>query len=151
MPIETRIVNNPDPGYLPLVGGATAGEQSNAPAAAPMVTMSLMMEPLLLARLDRLRACLGDSRSRVAEDVILAGPIHVVEAREAARVARFDQLAADAGMQWWEYAAAYARAFSRQTYPPSVDLLAGSTAAARELRKTIAAMHKEILAARRAV
>lgn len=96
-----------------------AQDATGLPPAGPMVSIGAMVEPHLLARLDRLRACMGDSRSRVMEIVMTQGPIDKIEAQYGEAIKTFNLLAERAGVPWWTYTLAYAVAFARQTYPPT--------------------------------
>lgn len=74
----------------------------------------------VLARLDRLRACLGESRSRVLERALVAGGLPGLEREFSSEVARFSALAEQIGVSWEEFAQAYSVIYARQTYPPKV-------------------------------
>lgn len=109
--------------------------------AGPMTHCNLMMPRPLLARLDRLRACTGESRSRVVEAVLTRTTLDRAEKEYAAHIEDFGRLAAAAGVDWIAYAQAYATAFARQTYPPTVFTI-GQRVKGAEFRKAIDAAIK---------
>jgi hypothetical protein len=90
-----------------------------------------------LARCDRLRACLGRSRSHVIELALRAEGLAGVEAEYAGKIAIFGALAEGVGMTWQQYAAAYVDAFGAKTYPPDVDALAAMKFTGRETREQL--------------
>lgn len=84
-----------------------------------------------LARLDRLRACFGRSRSFVVDYALLNGGLAGVEQDLATDLAAYDDIAAALGITWQELATRYVDAFGAKTYPPTVaDLRAMWTPAA---------------------
>lgn len=106
--------------FVPAEISEPAEQEIAVGGAGPMTHCNLMMAPVLLARLDRLRACTGESRSRVVEMVLTQTTLDVAEKQYAAHVREFGRLAAAAGVDWVTYAQAYATTFARQTYPPTV-------------------------------
>ena len=86
---------------------------------APLIPLGVGLDMMTVARLDRLRACLGVGRSRVAERS-LASALDDMEARYASEVERFNRLATRAGQNWDDYARWYAREYAKKTYPPTV-------------------------------
>ena len=109
----------------------------------PMTHCNLMMKRSLLARLDRLRACTGESRSRVVESVLAETTLDAAEKVYAGHIREFGRLAETAGTDWITYTQAYATAFARQTYPPTVFTLSNRVKGA-DFRKSIAAALKTI-------
>lgn len=98
-------------------------------------TVSVVLDAATLARLDRIRACKGESRSQVIEEGLKRG-LNAVERDNEGMVRRFDALAGRAHMGWQEYASVYAEEFSRHTYPPSVeDLELAETRDGRRLQR----------------
>lgn len=87
-----------------------------------VVNLGLGVEVSLLARLDRLRACLGISRATVAE-MAMVHSLNKLERKHADKIERFDALAQRAGMSWLDYAAWYANEYKNKTYPPGVERL----------------------------
>lgn len=87
-----------------------------------IIQLGIGLDEELLARLDRLRACLGVSRSKVAE-LALHQSIARLERREEEGLRRFEVIARNAGMNWMEYAQDYAERYSRKTYPPTLEEL----------------------------
>lgn len=87
------------------------------------VQLGLGLPPETLARTDRLRACTGLTRGQVIEMALVGGGLSLLELNQASNVARFDALAARAGMSWQDYAREYAAQYSTKTYPPTVGML----------------------------
>src|ERR1051325_8818754 len=77
----------------------------------------------VFVRLERLRACLGESRSRVVEIALTGGGLGKLEREHAADVDMFDKLAVRLGKTWQEYAQEYGQRWAKQTYPPKVSEL----------------------------
>lgn len=77
----------------------------------------------VMARLERLRAVLGEPRSRVVERGLTGQGLTALETEHHQGCVRFIQLADRAGLPWTEYARRYALAFSNRTYPPNIDEL----------------------------
>lgn len=75
------------------------------------------------ARVERLRACMGESRSRVIDMALTRGGLDSLEKQYARRTETFNMLARRAGQTWEEFALAYGREYSHQTYPPTVEKL----------------------------
>jgi predicted transcriptional regulator len=91
-----------------------------------------------LARCDRLRACLGRSRSYVIEKALHAGGLASLEAEHVNEIRQFNVLAELAGYAGWQqYATAYVEAFGAKTYPPDVDALAAMKFTGRETREQL--------------
>lgn len=120
---------------------AAEAERARAGTGGPMTHCNLMMNRALLARLDRLRACTGESRSRVVEMVLTETTLDVAEKVYGPHIREFGRLAEAAGVDWIVYAQAYATAFARQTYPPTVTVL-GNRIKGADFRKTLAAVLK---------
>lgn len=77
----------------------------------------------VMARLERLRACLGESRSHVLNRALVEGGLDALETAYDSDIRTFDRLANGQGMTWREYALAYGQAYARKTYPPTVEEL----------------------------
>ena len=103
-----------------------------------------------LARCDRLRACLGRSRSHVIEQALRAGGLDAVEAEHADAIRTFEGLASQAGLTWQQYAAAYVDAFGAKTYPPDVAALAAMKFTGRETREQLTKKMTRLAGQRRA-
>lgn len=89
-----------------------------------MVQSGIGLSEETMARVDRLRACYGKSRSWVIEQVLTNGEgLAATESLKRAEIKRFNALAAKDGVSWQEYAQWYAAQYSRMTYPPTVDEL----------------------------
>lgn len=88
---------------------------------------TLVVDAETLARMDRLRTCLGVSRSRVAELALTGQGIERMEVEQQELIKKFNRLADGQGKTWQEYAAWYAEKFARLTYPPNLDALALNT------------------------
>jgi len=76
-----------------------------------------------LARLDRLRACLGRSRSFVVDYALLNGGLITVETDLETDIAAYNAIAEALGITWQELAERYVEAFGAKTYPPTVSKL----------------------------
>lgn len=107
--------------------GTATRDSATVPRAATRVLanvqLGLGLPAGILARLDRLRACLGVPRGRVVELALTGQGLDGLEADHLADVRRFDTLAERAGMSWEDYAKDYAERYSRRTYPPTVEEL----------------------------
>lgn len=103
-----------------------------------------------LARCDRLRACLGRSRSHVIERALHTGGLDAVEAEHADAIRTFEGLASQAGMTWQQYAMAYVDAFGAKTYPPDVAALAAMKFTGRETKEQLARKVTRLAGQRRA-
>jgi hypothetical protein len=104
-----------------------------------------------LARCDRLRACLGRSRSHVIELALRAEGLAGVEVEYADKIDTFNRLAELSGYaDWQEYAAAYVEAFGAKTYPPDVAALAAMKFTGRETREQLARKVTRLAGQRRA-
>lgn len=76
-----------------------------------------------LARLDRLRACLGESRAKIINRALIGQGIAGLEREYRSEIVRFHALANLHGLTWQAYAQNYAQVNARQTYPPTLDQL----------------------------
>lgn len=76
-----------------------------------------------LARLDRLRACIGRSRSFVVDYVLSNGGLEAVEEDLATDIAAYEDLAGRLGVGWQQLAERYVEEFGAKTYPPTVAML----------------------------
>jgi predicted transcriptional regulator len=103
-----------------------------------------------LARCDRLRACLGRSRSHVIEQALRAGGLDALEAQASEEIETFHGLASQAGLTWQQYAAAYVEAFGAKTYPPDVATLAAMQFTGRETRAQLERKMTRLAGQRRA-
>jgi predicted transcriptional regulator len=103
-----------------------------------------------LARCDRLRACLGRSRSYVIEQALRAGGLDLQEADHLGDIKTFEELASQAGLTWQQYAAAYVEAFGAKTYPPDVATLAAMQFTGRETRAQLERKTTRLAGQRRA-
>ena len=117
-------------GYLEL------GEMDSGPKRKTGIGLS----ELTMRRVDRLRAVLGMSRTRIVEHLLTHGGLAEAEERWKDGIARFNRLAHAAETDhgtWQEYADWYADAFSSKTFPPDIEALeslarnAGSVAPGR--------------------
>lgn len=132
-------------GWDGIYGGGMANKVTEVKTTerfGPMTGIGLMIDPVLLARLDRLRACAGESRGKIIDGILRAG-LGRAEKGYGLSTGRFATLAEAAGVDWQTYAQAYAIAFARQTYPPTVALLADERTGA-EFRAAIDIALREI-------
>jgi hypothetical protein len=83
----------------------------------------LGLSPDVMARLERMRAVLGEPRSRVVERALAGQGLMALEDEHPEGCHRFVQLAYRAGLTWQEYAGRYATRFANRTYPPNIDEL----------------------------
>lgn len=86
----------------------------------PLTYMGIGLDVHVTARVDRLRACTGKSRSDVIGQALAGGGLAALERKYPQEIARFLALAQRAGQGWEEYAHAYAEKHARRTYPPTV-------------------------------
>lgn len=111
--------------------------------AKTIIQTGIGLEIETLLRCDRLRACLGRSRSYVIERALtmpalgVDGGLAALERERAGTVGIFNALAEAAGMTWQEYASAYVDAFGLKTYPPDVEALAAMKFTGRESAEQI--------------
>lgn len=77
-----------------------------------------------LQRLDRLRACLGRSRSFVVDYVLMNGGLDAVEDDLLTDVQAFNRIALALGLTWQGLVEKYVDDFGAKTYPPTVAQLA---------------------------
>lgn len=87
----------------------------------PLTYMGIGLDVHVAARVDRLRACAGKSRSELIGQIVkgdetLAG----LERRYVHEIGRFGALAQRAGQGWEDYVRHYAEKYAKLTYPPSV-------------------------------
>jgi predicted transcriptional regulator len=105
---------------MSIKGDPYTNTRAGVPVNSATVQTGIGLGRETVQRLDRLRAVYGKSRSYVADLALTSGGLSGLEAVNAADVARFGDLAADAGMTWQEYVEAYVTDFGTKTYPPTV-------------------------------
>ena len=93
----------------------------------PLTYCGVGLDVHLAARIDRLRAATGRSRSAVI-GALIERAIGFAEAEHVNEIVRFDALASRAGQGWEQYAQAYAKRYASFTHPPTVETSTPSTA-----------------------
>lgn len=101
-------------------GDPYTNARAGVPVSSATVQTGVGLGRETVQRLDRLRACYGRSRSYVTDLALISGGLDGLEKINAADVARFNDLAADAGMTWQSYVEAYVMEYGTKTYPPTV-------------------------------
>jgi hypothetical protein len=94
--------------------------------SGPKRKTGIGLADLTMQRVDRLRAVLGMSRTRIVEYLLTHGGLPEAETRWADGITRFNRLAHAADTDngtWQEYADWYAMAFSSKTFPPDIEAL----------------------------
>lgn len=111
---------------MSIKGDPYTNTRAGVPVNSATVQTGIGLARTTVQRLDRLRAVYGKSRSFVADLALVSGGLDGIEALNAADIARFNDLAADAGMTWQEYVEAYVTEYGTKTYPPTVAQLEGT-------------------------
>ena len=86
----------------------------------PIQYTSVGLSRLTLDRVDRLRMCLGRSRSHVIEILLTGGGLDTVEEQYAESVEAVRRLAERRGQSWGQLVDDYVTEYSGKTYPPTV-------------------------------
>lgn len=108
--------------------GLKQGRWVHEPTAIEQTGAGLPEETM--RRLDRLRACTGESRGKVMNHALThPGGLDGLEAEYAVEIEAFGKLAKSARRTWQEYARWYAETFSHRTRPPRVSEIAGEVKA----------------------
>lgn len=98
-----------------------AGRNENA---EPIPYTSVGLSRSTLDRVDRLRICMGRSRSHVMEQALLyAGGLAGLEAAFSANLRMVRELARLRGQSWEQLVESYVKEYGGKTYPPTVEQL----------------------------